>query len=125
MCPDADTPTAAVDRLIDDMRRSPTRLPLVAISAVHNCGHNVRVDASADRVIAVVSPRRDHRLDVLTPREHQVATLIACGYTNRQIAVALSITLGTTKDHVHAILTKTSFETRSQMIAAWYGGLET
>ena len=52
-----------------------------------------------------------------------MATVVAAGYTNQQIAIALSISLGTVKDHVHSILTKTGFETRSQLIAAWYGGL--
>ena len=114
---------AAVDRLIDAVRNAPAELPLAALADVHNSGHDVRIDATGDRVIAVVRPRRDLRLEGLTPREQQVATLVAAGYTNRQIAVALSITLGTTKDHMHAILSKTGFESRSQLIAAWYGGL--
>ncbi len=116
-------PRVAVDRLIRDVQKSPTEFPLRAMTDVHNSGHDVTVDATGARVIAVVTPRRDPSLAALTAREHQVATLIASGYTNRQIAAALAISLGTTKDHVHSILTKTGFETRSQMIAAWYGGL--
>lgn len=42
----------------------------------------------------------------LTPRECQVAELIARGYTNPQIAAALSITRETTKTHVSNILSK-------------------
>lgn len=112
-----------MDRLIDAVRNDPTSLPLHELAAAHNSGHDVQIDATDDRVIAVVRPRRDLRLEGLTPREQQVATVVAAGYTNRQIAVALSISLGTVKDHVHSILTKTGFETRSQLIAAWYGGL--
>lgn len=115
--------TDAVDRLIEAVRTSPTDLPLRELAAVHNTGQDVRIDASDDRVIAVVRPRRHAGFAGLTPREQQVATVVAAGYTNQQIAIALSISLGTVKDHVHSILTKTGFETRSQLIAAWYGGL--
>ena len=113
----------AVDRLIDAVRTMPTTLPLRELADVHNTGQDVRIDATDDRVIAVVQPRRHAGFEVLTPREQQVATVVAAGYTNQQIAVALDISLGTVKDHVHSILSKTGFETRSQLIAAWYGGL--
>lgn len=113
----------AVDRLIEAVRSTPTDLPFRQLADVHNSGHDVRIDATGDRVIAVVQPRRHAGFDRLTPREQQVATVVAAGYTNQQIAVALSISLGTVKDHVHSILTKTGFETRGQLIAAWYGGI--
>lgn len=117
-------PRQPLDRLIDAVSRAPAELPLAAITEVHNTGHDVRVEVSAERVVAQISRRRDGRLATLTPREHQVATVIAAGYTNRQIAVALGISPATVKDHVHSILVKTGFESRSQLIAAWYGGLE-
>lgn len=118
-----DATTDAIDRLIDAVRAAPTHLPITEVARVHKTGHDVRIDATGDRVIAVVQPRRHAGFDGLTPREQQVATVVAAGYTNRQIAIALSISLGTAKDHVHSILAKTGFETRSQLIAAWYGGL--
>ena len=80
------------------------------------------VDATEDTVVAVVVPRRDPRLDVLTEREQHVAMLVAAGRTNRQIAAALGIALGTVKDHVHAVLSKTGIETRTGLAAAWHGG---
>jgi non-specific serine/threonine protein kinase len=54
----------------------------------------------------------------LTPREREVAALVARGLTNRQIGEALVITEGTAALHVKHILAKLSFSTRSQ-IAAW------
>ncbi len=113
-----------IDRMIDAVTNDPARLPLQAMTDIHNSGHDVRIDTSGDRVIAKIDRRRDGRVAGLTKRELEVATLIASGFTNRQIAVALEISLGTVKDHVHSILAKTGFETRSQLIAAWYGGLE-
>ncbi len=118
-----DKASHAVHRLVHAVRATPTDLPLREIAAVHNSGQDVRIDATDERVIAVVRPRRHRSFDDLTPREQQVATVVAAGSTNQQIAVALSISLATVKDHVHSILTKTGFETRSQLIAAWYGGL--
>ena len=115
--------TAAVDGLIDSVTDDPTRLPLAEVAAVHATGHDVRIEVVAGRARAVVTRRRDDRFALLTAREHEVAGVVAAGNTNRQIAVALGISTATVKDHVHAILTKTGFETRTQLIAAWYGGL--
>jgi DNA-binding NarL/FixJ family response regulator len=55
----------------------------------------------------------------LTPRERQVAALIATGSTNRQIAQALQISSGTAGRHVANIYLKLGFHTRAQL-ASWY-----
>jgi DNA-binding NarL/FixJ family response regulator len=55
---------------------------------------------------------------VLTSREQEVATLIARGYTNRQIGAELVITEGTAASHVVHILNKLGYNSRSQ-VAAW------
>ena len=55
---------------------------------------------------------------VLSPREAEVAALVAEGLTNRQIAARLVISERTAQNHVQHILTKLGFATRSQ-IAAW------
>ena len=58
----------------------------------------------------------------LSPRELEVANLIAEGLTNRQIAERLVISERTAQNHVQHILTKLGFATRSQ-IAAWTAGV--
>ena len=55
----------------------------------------------------------------LTPREQQVAELVAQGLTNRAIAEHLVISLRTAQGHVEHVLTKLGFSSRAQ-IAAWY-----
>jgi non-specific serine/threonine protein kinase len=55
---------------------------------------------------------------LLTPREQEVAALIARGYTNRQIAAALIVTPRTADTHVRNILTKLELHSRAQ-VAAW------
>ena len=51
-------------------------------------------------------------LDALTPREREVAALIAQGLSNKQIALRLQITVGTVKHYVHQILDKTGLLSR-------------
>ncbi len=57
----------------------------------------------------------------LTPREHEVAALVADGLTNREIAERLVISERTAEGHVEQIRNKLGFRSRSQ-IAAWAAG---
>jgi len=54
----------------------------------------------------------------LTPREMQVARLVAVGRSNKQIAAELVISQRTAEGHVERILTKLGFTSRAQ-VAAW------
>jgi DNA-binding NarL/FixJ family response regulator len=54
----------------------------------------------------------------LTPREREVAALVAQGLTNREIAGRLYLSERTAQNHVQHILTKLNLSNRSQ-IAAW------
>jgi DNA-binding CsgD family transcriptional regulator len=56
--------------------------------------------------------------DPLTPREREVAVLLARGLTNRQIAQELVIAEGTAGVHVDHILNKLGFRSRAQ-VGAW------
>jgi DNA-binding CsgD family transcriptional regulator len=58
------------------------------------------------------------RVAPLTPREWEVAKLVADGLTNRRIGDALVITEGTAAIHVKHILNKLGFDARAQ-IASW------
>jgi non-specific serine/threonine protein kinase len=55
----------------------------------------------------------------LTPREREVATLVAQGHTNQQIAAQLNFSEATAAKHVEHILGKLGFSSRVQ-IATWY-----
>jgi pimeloyl-ACP methyl ester carboxylesterase/DNA-binding CsgD family transcriptional regulator len=54
----------------------------------------------------------------LSPREREVAALIGRGYSNRQIADDLSISIATVERHTANIFNKLGFHSRSQ-VAAW------
>ena len=59
--------------------------------------------------------RLDRQVDPLTPREREVAALVAQGLTNRQIAAALHLSERTAQNHVQHILTKLDLANRSQI----------
>jgi predicted ATPase/DNA-binding CsgD family transcriptional regulator len=54
----------------------------------------------------------------LTPREREIAALVATGLTNRQIAGRLYLSVRTVEVHVDHTLSKLGFRTRTQL-AAW------
>jgi LuxR family transcriptional regulator, maltose regulon positive regulatory protein len=55
-------------------------------------------------------------LDPLTEREQEILCLIAQGHTNRQIADALFISVGTVKGHVNHIFSKMDVQNRTQAL---------
>jgi len=57
----------------------------------------------------------------LTPRELQVARLVAGGRSNKEVAAQLVISQRTAEGHVERILTKLGFTSRAQ-VAAWIAG---
>src|SRR5262249_8084439 len=70
--------------------------------------------AGPDRPTSRLSPATS----ALSPREIEVAALVAQGLTNRQIAEALVITEGTAASHAKHILARLTLDSRVQ-IAAW------
>ncbi|MEU5060139.1 MULTISPECIES: LuxR C-terminal-related transcriptional regulator [unclassified Streptomyces] len=79
-----------------------------------------------DEVLAVAlresaadeAPRPSSPTSRLTPREQQVAHLVAEGMSNKEIAAKLVISLRTAEGHVERILSKQGFKSRAQ-IAIW------
>lgn len=109
--------------LLDAVRERPTELPLEPVIRLAGRSVNVSIDCEGPEPVVYMTPRPGARFDTLTRREFEVATLVAAGFSNAQIAEALFISVATVKDHVHAILTKTDLRSRSEVAAAWYGPL--
>ncbi len=57
----------------------------------------------------------DPELDQLTAREREVLRLIARGYTYKELATELSISVKTVESHVSAVLRKLQLSTRHQL----------
>jgi DNA-binding NarL/FixJ family response regulator len=60
----------------------------------------------------------DDELALLTPREREIATLVARGLANREIAETLTVAQRTVETHVHNILGKLELTSRGQL-AFW------
>jgi len=75
-------------------------------------------DAPRPRRSTPVPRPADGAVDPLSPREREVAALIAQGHTNRDIAEAMVISEWTVDTHVRHILTKLHLRSRTQ-VAAW------
>jgi DNA-binding CsgD family transcriptional regulator len=67
---------------------------------------------------ATVAGARESASDRLTARERQIASLMADGLSNHDIAERLVITEGTVEEHVKHILSKLRFRSRAQ-VAGW------
>ena len=72
------------------------------------------------------SPEVRRRLRELTPREHEVLTLVGTGLTNADIAAHLVLSPATAKTHVNRLMRKLEVHDRAQLvIIAYEGGLVT
>jgi DNA-binding CsgD family transcriptional regulator len=69
--------------------------------------------------MVVSSDGLDVRSSILSPREREVALLIARDLSNKEIARELGLTEGTVKQHIHHIFLKL----RSPKFASGIGGL--
>jgi DNA-binding NarL/FixJ family response regulator len=57
---------------------------------------------------------------LLSPREHEVALLVARGWSNKQVARELELSTGTVKIHLHSIFQKLDTKTRYGLIRSSY-----
>lgn len=58
---------------------------------------------------------QEHKLDILTPRELDVAKLVSKGRSNKDICIILFLTLGTVKNYVTRILEKLELNSRTEL----------
>lgn len=86
----------------------------------HARAASLAADQLGMRLLAAQVSALDSALDdnPLTPRQREVARLVAQGLTNRQLASALHISERTAESHVQNIMTTLGFQSRSQ-IATW------
>jgi predicted ATPase/DNA-binding CsgD family transcriptional regulator len=116
---EVDAPLAQPIRL--EARLAPARRALGdAAEAEWSAGRAMGVEAAAAEALAdEPTPSQPAAADSpLSPREREVAGLVARGLTNRQIAERLVIAERTADGHVASILNKLGLSTRSQ-VAVW------
>ncbi|MFN8526650.1 MAG: tetratricopeptide repeat protein [Chloroflexota bacterium] len=91
---------------------------LLDLEAAVDAALAISIDATSDRESQPGLAPAPTGNGSVTPREREVAILIARGLTNRQIAETLVITEGTAANHVVHILNKLGFSSRAQ-VASW------
>ncbi|WP_460663741.1 helix-turn-helix transcriptional regulator [Kribbella swartbergensis] len=89
-----------------------TQAHVVAVESL-SLARTLGMDPWAERLQRLATPE-----DPLSPREREVARLVAEGLSNREIANALVISERTASNHVQHILGKLGFVNRAQ-VAAW------
>jgi predicted ATPase/DNA-binding CsgD family transcriptional regulator/tetratricopeptide (TPR) repeat protein len=101
------------------------RLGATAVAVARARGRALPLDGAVARAMAIYVPAGASSRESptpqptpLSPREREVAALVARGMTNRAIAEALVIAEGTANLHVKHILTKLGLSTRTQ-VAIW------
>ena len=89
------------------------------ISAIRTVGRGGRfVDpAAATLVLEASRPPSSDVAQELTPRELQILRLIAEGYSNREIGVALCVSTGSAKSYLSALLRKLGVGGRAEAVA--------
>jgi DNA-binding NarL/FixJ family response regulator len=71
---------------------------------------------NADRSAAPKPPENEVPLERLTEREEEVIKLLTAGLSNKEIASKLSLSEGTVKNHISAILAKLHANDRTQAV---------
>jgi DNA-binding NarL/FixJ family response regulator len=106
------TKTISGDELVDAIRR------IAAGDSVFSprlAGFVLDAFAAQDVPATPALPPPDPELDQLTPREREVLRLIARGYTYKEIAGELFISIKTVESHVSSVLRKLQLSTRHQL----------
>ena len=83
-------------------------------------GMSVMLEYDNVRCVLVVSAQVPRH--ALSPRELQIARLVADGATNRAIASSLDISLWTVSTHMRRIFAKVGVCSRAEMVAQFFGG---
>jgi len=116
-------PPAHAQRLQQYLKTTTQALSPTAHRAAWSEGAAMTLDETIDCALRRVSESANGpvRPGGLTPRELEVAELVACGLTNRQIAASLVISRRTADRHVDHILGKLGLSNRAQ-VAVWAVG---
>jgi non-specific serine/threonine protein kinase len=114
-------------RLARDLARIRAQLGPAQFSVAWSRGRSMTLEDAAMfailRTVRVRATAARATESALTPREREVAGLVARGLTNRQVAEQLVISPGTVRIHVERILGKLGLTSRVQ-VATWVVGAE-
>ncbi len=108
---------ALVRKLVQLANQSPRASDNPAATDALDCVLDIEVDGV--RCVLVRSPPETERTRVLlSPREREIARMVAKGYPNKTIAAVLDISTWTVCTHLRRIFAKLGVSTRSAMVAS-------
>lgn len=87
---------------------------VAAVRTVAEGGRAI-ADGLSRRAIELLGRPQEAASPSLTPREHEVATAVATGASNKRIAALLGIAEGTVKLHVHRVFKKLGVANRVEL----------
>ncbi len=90
---------------------------LIARAEVDTPASDALLDRTVDGVRCLLCPVHPSAADCLSPREREIARMVARGYTNKMIANVLDISGWTVSTHLRRIFAKLGVSTRAAMVA--------
>ena len=94
----------------------------IELSVVPGAGRAAVLEHRGIRAVLIIDPGAGNGY-CLSPRELQIARMVAAGATTRAIADALDISLWTVSTHLRRVFAKTGVGSRTEMVAELFDGL--
>ncbi len=69
--------------------------------------------------MSLIKSETEGSLMKLSPKEHDVLTLIACGFTDKEVALKLNISIRTVQSHLSSILLKLNARNRVNAVVVY------
>lgn len=115
-----DGESALRQRIVAALRAMLDHVELYAVeTTTSDGGVSVMLEHDNVRCVLVVSAQSPRH--TLSPRELQIARLVADGATNRAIASSLEISPWTVSTHMRRIFAKLDVTSRAEMVAQFFG----
>ncbi|HSI64526.1 MAG TPA: response regulator transcription factor [Candidatus Saccharimonadia bacterium] len=104
------------------LKRTPAAEIVAAIKEVHEGGSPMSAQI-ARKVVSHFHPSRSlvPEMETLTPREHEILTLLAKGLQYKEIADHLDISTSTVRGHLHLIYGKLHVQSRTEAVLKYLG----
>ncbi len=97
------------------LKKTPAEKIIEAIKELHNGGSPMS-SMVARKVLGHFNDDKKNGLKVLTNKENEIINLLSKGFLYKEIAVKLSITVGTVTQHIHKIYDKLHVSNKTEAI---------
>jgi DNA-binding NarL/FixJ family response regulator len=102
------------------LKRTPPAELLTAIQELHRGGSPMSTQIARRVVASMHQKERTAETVALTPREDEILSHLAKGYSNKEIASLLSLSLETVRTHLRHIYEKLHVHSRTGALARYF-----